>query len=109
MELKFSSPVNRHYFALRCVPGDSLRQKIRLEECRVEPADYLREIRDGFGNRKLTGCCGRPHDFFRYRIRGTAQIDNGSGDRTPLHPISGPPPPRLWRWERECARTTPIL
>ena len=37
--------------------------------------------------RKLTGCCGRPHDFFRYRIRGTAQIDNGSGDRTPLHPI----------------------
>lgn len=46
MELKFSSPVNRHYFALRCVPGDSLRQKIRLEECRVEPADYLREIRD---------------------------------------------------------------
>ena len=87
MELKFSSPVNRHYFALRCVPGDSLRQKIRLEECRVEPADYLREIRDGFGNRKLTGCCGRPHDFFRYRIRGTAQIDNGSGDRTPLHPI----------------------
>lgn len=87
MELKFSSPVNRHYFALRCVPGDSLRQKILLEECRVEPADYLREIRDGFGNRKLTGCCGRPHDFFRYRIRGTAQIDNGSGDRTPLHPI----------------------
>ena len=32
MKLNFSSPVTGHYFALRCVPGDSLRQEITLTE-----------------------------------------------------------------------------
>ena len=74
MELKFSSPVSSHYFALRCVPGDSLRQKITLVECRVSPADYTSADKDGFGNLKISGGCRRLHDMFRYYVAGTAVV-----------------------------------
>ena len=72
MELKFSSPVNSHYFALRCVPGDSLRQRITLTERSVAPADYISVLRDGFGNLKISGSCLENHDTFGYRVAGTA-------------------------------------
>lgn len=87
MDLKFSSPVSSHYFALRCVPGDSLRQKIHLEECRVAPADYTGRVRDGFGNLKISGCCMPLHDTFSYRVVGTAITEGMGAWKEPLHPV----------------------
>ncbi len=87
MELKFSSPVSSHYFALRCVPGDSLRQKIMLSECRVSPADYTSADRDGFGNLKISGCCSGPHNSFGYRIAGEAHVQGMIVQECPLHPM----------------------
>lgn len=87
MELKFSSPVNSHYFALRCVPGDSLRQKITLEKCSVAPADYTGTSPDGFGNLKISGCCRAAHDSFGYRIAGTAVTQGMIIQKGPLHPM----------------------
>ena len=45
MEIQFSSPVNSHYFALRCIPGDCSRQRIALTEQNIYPADYLARTR----------------------------------------------------------------
>ena len=87
MELKFSSPVSSHYFALRCVPGDSLRQKITLVECRVSPADYTSADKDGFGNLKISGGCRRLHDMFRYYVAGTAVVQGMTVQKCPLHPM----------------------
>ena len=87
MELKFSSPVSSHYFALRCVPGDSLRQKIELEKCQVTPADYTGAAEDGFGNLKLSGCCRAPHDTFSYHVAGTAWTEGMGVWKCPLHPM----------------------
>ena len=87
MELKLSSPVNSHYFALRCVPGDSLRQKITLEKCLVTPADYTSASSDGFGNLKISGCCRAPHDTFGYCIAGTAETKGMIVQKCPLHPM----------------------
>ena len=87
MELKFSSPVSSHYFALRCVPGDSLRQKVRMTECRVSPADYTSALKDGFGNMKLSGCCHAPHDAFGYSVAGTADTKGMIVQKCPLHPM----------------------
>lgn len=72
MEIQFSSPVNSHYFALRCIPGDSSRQRIALTEQNIYPADYLARTKDGFGNIRLSGCCQGPHETFGYTIAGTA-------------------------------------
>ena len=87
MELKFSSPVCSHYFALRCVPGDSLRQKITLVEWRVKPADYTSADKDGFGNLKISGGCQRPHDSFSYFVSGTAVVQGMIVQKCPLHPM----------------------
>ena len=87
MELKLSSPVTDHYFALRCVPGDSLRQTVTLTQCDVSPADYISEAEDGFGNLKISGCCREPHDFFACRIRGTARTSGMLLQKGPLHPM----------------------
>lgn len=103
MELKFSSPVNSHYFALRCVPGDSLRQKIQLTECRVSPADYMCEVEDGFGNLKLSGCCAAPHDFFSYHVEGTARTEGMGVWKEPLHPMYRYPS-RYTRFEPEVVQ-----
>ena len=99
MELKFSSPVSSHYFALRCVPGDSLRQKITLNECVVEPADYISTVEDGFGNRKLSGCCMEAHDRFGYQITGTAFTRGMILQKCPLHP--------MYRYPSEYTRPGP--
>ncbi len=87
MELNFSSPVSSHYFALRCIPGDSLRQEITLTECEVIPADYTSAGRDGFGNLKISGGCGNPHGTFSYRVAGTAVVRGMTVQKSSLHPM----------------------
>lgn len=87
MYIQFSSPVYSHYFALRCIPGDSLRQKIVLTEQNIYPADYLSRTRDGFGNIRLSGCCQELHDTFGYTIAGTAVTQGMEASREPLHPM----------------------
>lgn len=87
MRLDFSSPVTGHYFALRCVPQNSARQKICLTRCQVLPEGKLNEIRDGFGNMKLTGCILDPHDFFEYNIEGIAMVRGMGEEKEPLHPM----------------------
>ena len=87
MEIRFSSPVNSHYFALRCIPGDSSRQRIILTEQNIYPADYLSRTKDGFGNIRLNGCCQGPHETFGYTIAGTAQTRGMEVVKEPLHPM----------------------
>ena len=87
MEIQFSSPVNSHYFALRCIPGDCSRQRIALTEQNIYPADYLARTKDGFGNIRLSGCCQGPHETFGYTIAGTALTRAMEAVKEPLHPM----------------------
>lgn len=87
MKLRFSSPVSGHYFALRCVPEDSKRQKVTITKCHVEPADYISRLRDGFGNLKLSGSALKPHDTFGYWIEGRADVKGMIVEEEFLHPI----------------------
>ena len=87
MEIQFSSPVNSHYFALRCIPGDCSRQRIALTEQNIYPADYLARTKDGFGNIRLSGCCQGPHETFGYTIAGTALTRGMEAVKEPLHPM----------------------
>lgn len=100
MELRFSSPVHNHSFALRCVPGDSSRQKITLTRQCVEPADYILVSEDGFGNRRLSGCCHAPHTGFGYQIIGTAVTKGMGVQKGQLHPMYRYPS-AYTRFERE--------
>lgn len=88
MELHFSSPVKNHAFSLRCIPGDSARQKIHFTEQTIFPADYISKSRDGFGNILLSGCVDGLHDSFSYKIAGTAKMHGGMRvQEENLHPM----------------------
>lgn len=87
MELTFSVPVRGHRFAIRCIPQDSGRQKIRVEQCLIAPADSITKMTDGFGNLKLTGNSMQPHDSFTVCVTGTAMTDGMKAVGEPLHPM----------------------
>lgn len=75
MELAFGSPVHDHDFALRFVPQSDSVQQIELRTKKVEPADWLNEETDAFGNHLYAGRCKKEHDYFRYEVSGIAVVD----------------------------------
>ncbi|MGN0372484.1 MAG: transglutaminase domain-containing protein [Enterocloster sp.] len=75
MQLQFEGPVSGHYFRFRCLP---YREEIQQEsdtEFSVEPAGFLREMEDGFGNRCLTGEALSPHCGLRVISQGNVLMD----------------------------------
>lgn len=87
MNLEFSSPVTRHYFVLRCVPGDSPCQTITISRMDVSPVDYIARLTDGFGNQKLSGSCMASHSSFGYLVEGTALVEGMKVQKCALHPM----------------------
>lgn len=83
--LAFTVPVERHYFTLRCLPADSLRQRVLSETVTIQPTAHYAIQRDGFGNRLVCGELLPAHQQFTYRVEGLAVVDNSRSD--PLHPL----------------------
>ncbi|MDO4345344.1 MAG: transglutaminase family protein [Eubacteriales bacterium] len=83
MRLTFDQPVKEHDFALRFVPYSDSVQRIDIAGKTVEPADWLQEERDAFGNHLYIGRCSRPHDYFMYEVKGTAKVDAGCRVKEP--------------------------
>lgn len=75
MKIDFSSPVIRHCYSLRCVPLDTVYQKIDELSITVEPNNIITETTDGFGNRVFTDRITQPHTEFSAIVEGKAQID----------------------------------
>lgn len=78
MMLKFDHPVKEHDFALRFVPHSDSVQTIQLTGKKVEPADWLQEEMDAFGNHLYVGRCAREHDYFMYEVTGEAVVDSSA-------------------------------
>lgn len=72
LRIRFSSPVSRHHFTVRCVPLSNERQQIRNLEISVLPEESLSHYIDSFGNYCIYGHCDRPQDFFEVKVKGTA-------------------------------------
>ena len=85
MKLRFESPVREHVFALRCVPHTDSVQRMENVSRFVYPADRLTEVKDGFGNWKLTGCARGPHSEFAYEVKGEAFVDHAAVQPEELH------------------------
>lgn len=80
--LNFSGNVTEHCFTLRCLPNSDGRQLIRNPHYEIDPVgENRRQViwysRDSFGNSLLCGRISEPHDFFRFRVFGEAEIVNG--------------------------------
>lgn len=85
-ELTFTGPVNRHVFALRCLPPTTGGQEILQADVSTRPFSALSSVTDSFGNRILTGRIDPPHEAFAYTVSGLARTRAGFADRTPPRP-----------------------
>ena len=81
MRLDFDAPVREHDFALRYVPHTDSVQEISVRTKKVEPADWLCEETDTFGNHVYIGRCSREHDYFMCEVSGTAKVDVSRRER----------------------------
>ncbi len=73
MEIRYSKPVERCFYTIKCIPKESVRQKLLEKTIRMEPDSRWSEGIDGWRNPKLYGSIPEPHDVFRFRIEGTVE------------------------------------
>ena len=92
-DLKSAQPMCEHVFTLRILPADDPAQTVSFESVDVAPAGTLARQTDGFSNTLLVGSVREAHDFFSYRVSGTATVDSTRGRGTlqsPLFSVSSP-------------------
>lgn len=73
MTFTYDTPINGHYFSLKCIPGTDCRQKIKELNIAVSPYQYLSREQDQFGNEMLIGNCLSSHDRFEVVVTGEAE------------------------------------
>lgn len=86
MSLKLDQSVKDHHFLIRCRPMENGRQRREDMAVTIEPADFVNEVIDGFGNEGYTGSIQAPHDSLSVKAEGIVRIDL-SGHTEPSHPM----------------------
>lgn len=87
MKLTFSEPVTSHRFQLRCIPVTGPRQQVVDVDLHLEPDVPLETLVDSFDSLVVTGSIPEAHDEFRYRVTGTAFVDNEHTKSEPEKPL----------------------
>ncbi len=72
--LRFSSPVSRHFFRLRCVPCENSCQQLHKQALFVHPSDGVTHETDTWGNPIQYGNRIDPHDSFVFVSIGEADL-----------------------------------
>ena len=86
LDLKWDQAVWDHHFLIRCIPAENGCQHREALDVRIEPADTIDVVRDGFGNKGYAGAVRRPHDRLFLEAKGSVQVDR-SGETEPFHPM----------------------
>lgn len=77
MQLKFSYPVEKHHFTLRCTPATDEMQQVWSLDMDIFPKDYLSQSQDSFGNICVYGYSGKPHQQFSLTVTGKVRTGMG--------------------------------
>ncbi|MCI8660163.1 MAG: transglutaminase family protein [Lachnospiraceae bacterium] len=86
LDLKWDQAVWDHHFLIRCLPVENGCQHREALDVRIEPAETIDVVRDGFGNEGYAGAIRRPHDRLFFEAKGVVQVDR-SGETEPFHPM----------------------
>lgn len=70
MEIVYSEPVERCHYTLKCVPGDTHRQRVESLKAELLPENRWCRGRDSFGNEMLFGSMEERHSSFCCHIEG---------------------------------------
>lgn len=86
MRLTFDQEVWEHHFLIRCLPMENGQQHRERMSVKIEPADFVNEVTDGFGNGGYAGSVRKPHDSLSVMAEGIVCVEqSGSTDR--FHPM----------------------
>lgn len=75
MQLQLAGTAVEHYFRLRCLPRREAWQEDLGTEVVIHPSESHREIRDGFGNRCLSGEIRGAHSSFDVTADGLVLVE----------------------------------
>lgn len=70
MQIEYSIPVTNCNFTIKCIPVNTLRQKVENIKISLDPDTGYQWGVDGFNNQQIWGKNERPHTFFRFQIEG---------------------------------------
>ncbi len=94
MQLKFSGPIYKHSFALRCLPKETCTQRILQLDYSITPAAGVCQTSDAFGNTLCSGFLLEAHDSFAFSVDGTAITNSENIDSGSLQPLFYYPTPQ---------------
>jgi hypothetical protein len=73
MRIKYSIEVSNCNFTIKCIPKDTLRQKISDLKIIMNPETNYQWGKDGFSNLQIWGVNRKPHSLFQFHIEGEAE------------------------------------
>ncbi|MGN0370013.1 MAG: transglutaminase domain-containing protein [Butyrivibrio sp.] len=74
MKLFYSLPVSLCHFTIKCIPKDTVRQRLLHKEILLYPETKYSMGEDSYGNKMIYGCIEQPHDSFVFKITGKVEI-----------------------------------
>ncbi len=72
--IRFNSPVNQHFFCLRCVPCDNDCQQTVRRDLSLYPSGNVSQTTDAWGNPLQYGSRLEPHDSFIFVSSGAVWL-----------------------------------
>lgn len=73
MLIEYSEEVQKCNFTIKCIPTDSMRQKISNVQIKITPDVKYSYGKDGLNNIQIYGVNGLPHKSFRFHIEADAK------------------------------------
>lgn len=70
MQIDYSEPVSSCHFTIKCLPQETLRQRVENMQIRLSPDVPYSTGRDSFGNAQIYGWDDVLHTTFSFRITG---------------------------------------
>ena len=74
MNLFYSSDVNKCHFTIKCIPKDTLRQKLLCHTIEIAPNAPYSFGEDSYSNKYIYGRVDTPHDYFTFKTSGEVEI-----------------------------------
>jgi len=86
-KIEFSSPVNDHYFLLRCIPVSRDGQTVISRNLEIFPESAVVTSKDIFGNVSYQGRISFPHQEFSFHSTATVIVEKQNGYRDVCYPL----------------------
>ena len=74
MKLTYSLPVDVCHFTIKCIPKDTIRQRLIQNEICMRPETKFSRGKDSYGNYTVYGCIDQTHDTFFFENKGKVEI-----------------------------------